>query len=233
MIDTGAFTMIIDDDAAAAAGLKRHARFGTHSTSAGDHFGRMDLGRFDSFRIGGATFGGFEGLVADLSHLAESVEHPFDGVIGIPLMYSSVWTIDYAGRQLRLVREMPELADDAAAIPFMYSGNTPAIEIQIGHATLSAEIDTGSTGGLDLDEADAKRVPLEDGPRMSVKHRTLSGEVWEQWVRVEATLRIGPLTFERPMVNLSRDTMFGGEILEGCALTIDCARQVVRIERVE
>lgn len=233
MIDTGAFSVIIDDDAAVAAGMKRDLRFGTHSTSAGDHFGRMDLGRFDSFQIGGAAFGGFEGLIADLSHLAETVEHPFDGVIGIPLMYSSVWTIDYARKQLRLARAMPELADDPAAIPFMYSGDTPAIEIQIGHTTLSAEIDTGSTGGLDLDDADAKRVPLQDGPRISTKHKTLTGEVWEQWVRLEATLRIGPLTFERPMANLSRDTRFGGEVFDGCAFTIDCAQQLVRIERVE
>ncbi|GEM_PF-4395654 len=234
LIDTGAFTTIIDDDAATRIGLKRSMRFGRHVTSAGEYFGRMDLGSFDTLQVGAVTFSGFEGLVSDLSQLARVVEHPFDGVIGIPLMHSSVWTIDYARKELRLAQEMPELADDAAALPFMFRNDAPVMDIRIGDQILSAEIDTGNTGGLDLSEEDAKRVPLiNDEVKIKNKHRTLSGVVWQEWVRVDGIVTIGPLTFDRPLANLARETMFGCELLQGCVFTIDCARQLVRIEKVD
>ncbi|MCC6906391.1 MAG: aspartyl protease family protein [Phycisphaerales bacterium] len=232
MIDTGAFTAIIDDDAAAAAGMKASMRFGTHATSAGDHFGRMDQAAFDRLTIGGATFAGFEGLVADLSHLEAAVDHPFDGVIGIPLMYASVWTIDYPGRQLRIAPASAELPDDEHVLPFLYSGDAPAIEIHVGEVAIQAEIDTGSSSGLDLSPEDAQRFPRDDGPSISIRHQTLTGEVWEELVRLKGTVRIGSLTREGLMVSLARDTMLGGEILSNCIFTIDCPRQRVRIEEL-
>jgi len=234
LIDTGAFAVIIDDDAATRIGLRRSVRYGRHVTSAGEYVGRMDLGSFETLQVGAATFGDFEGLVSDLSQLAKVVEHPFDGVIGIPLMHSSVWTIDYAHKELRLAQEMPELADDAAAMPFTFRDGAPVMDICVGDQILSAEIDTGNTGGLDLSEEDGKRVPLiNDELKFRNKHRTLSGVVWQEWVRVDGMVTIGPLKFDRPLANLARETMFGCELLQGCVFTIDCAQQLVRIEQVE
>lgn len=232
LIDTGAFTVIIDDDAARAAGVEREMRFGTHITSAGETFGRMDLARFDSLTIGGATFRSFEGLVTDLSHLEEALGHPMDGVIGMPLIRHGVWTIDYAGGRLRLEAALADLADDEHTRSFMFSGETPAIEIRPAGLNLSAEIDTGSANGLIVSDEDAARLALERDGRILTSHLTLTGKAWKDLVRLEGDLEIGALTLERPLIHVSRDTMLGGELLRRFVVTIDASRQLIRLTPV-
>lgn len=233
IVDTGCFACLIDDDAAAQLGMKRRMRFGSSVTSAGKQFGRLDLVAFESLTIGGATFGDFEGMVTDLSELAGVIEHPFQGVIGGGLIDSGVWTIDYPGETLRIRPASYELARDERTLPLVWREMMPTIMIRVGEKEFSAEIDTGSTGGLGFSHEDGRRLSISRDGSNRTRHATLNGDAVEEVARLDATVTIGPLTLERPMVRLGRDTVLGGEVFRECAFTIDCARQLVRIEKME
>lgn len=233
LVDTGSFACIIDDDAADALGMKRELRFGTQTTTAGTRFGRMDQVRFDSISIGGAEFRAFDGMATDLSELERLVGHPFHGVVSVPLISQGIWTIDYPWETLRIAPETAAWPNDEHTLEFMWSDTLPAIIIRVGEEEFSAEIDTGSTGGFDFSKDDAKRLVLDRSAVIHSSHLTLNGVVWEEIVRLEGTVHLGALSFERPLVSLSRDTMIGGEVLRDCVFSIDGGRQRVRIENAE
>lgn len=230
VVDTGSFATCIDDDVAAKIGLDHQKRLGLLTTGAGTRFGRMDQAVIDRLEIGGATYGGFYAMVKDLADLEGILDHPFHGIVGIRLINENVWTIDYPGRNLRIDAAMPELANDEYTAPFTFRGDIPAVEIRVGDATLTAEIDTGSTGALMLSEDDARRVPkVADDIPLEGLSTTLTGDVKTEYVQLDAPVFIGPTKSNRPRVEIGDTTTIGGAVLINFSFTIDGKRQLIRL----
>lgn len=227
-VDTGCAMCFVDDDVALALEMKRKMRFGRIVTSAGTSSGRMDVARFESLRIGEAQFDSFEGLVSDLALLERHMKHPMHGIIGMPVIEQGVWTIDYPGSALRIESAATELPADDRTLEFVWSGNTPALHINMGERQLCAEIDTGSANGMIISASDARKLELDLDGSIRTRHLSLNGAFWQDLVRLDGEVTFGPVTLSDLMVHLGRETMIGGAVLSRFVLSIDSARRRIR-----
>lgn len=190
VIDTGAFTTVLNASAVAARGLKTHPLHGTVHCFGGDISISQAAPQATIFGYGLRITGG--GIVSDLNPLQGALHLPLFGIIGSDTMTSQPILVDYkAGRITVFLRNrMPHLAKDAERIPLEspppgadnFPGPVIAAQVQLPDGKLvraSLEIDTGNDTGLILYAPFAAKYGLLDStpdPKSTVLDHGCGGQ---------------------------------------------------------
>lgn len=106
--------------------------------------------------LGGLVMTSQRGLMADLSHLAESVGIPLVGLIGQDVMAPFQLSFDYANVELTLLRLGPDnqpVAPTGAGAPTLVvdlemHGHIPVVPVIIGGQVLRMGLDSGAAGAM-------------------------------------------------------------------------------------
>jgi hypothetical protein len=152
------------------------------------------------------------------------------GVLGNPLFADRLLTLDLGKGEVRIEQgELPPAPDVVTYEPS--EGGVFRIPIAIGKLQLDAAIDSGSPSGLALPKRYAEQLPLITPLAEVGRGRTVNSEFIVYSATVDAPVRIGVNTFERPVVafnDVLPGALFGRAILEQIVLTIDQKNRRIR-----
>jgi len=161
VFDTGAAFCVVSPELASELGLPREA-----SDTASDSTGRknkVDFVVLDSVEIGGLLFRNIAAAVVSLKNSQGLRCYDFQGVIGANLIrLAESWQIDYRKEKLRVSDQAKSAAGTGGGFLLPMRRNIqriPEVEIRFfENRALWLEWDSGSTGGLDLNSADWKKL---------------------------------------------------------------------------
>lgn len=156
LIDTGAAELILDTEFAADVGAKLAGS--TTGTFAGGKQAAVRHGRIESVTLGGFTIRNVPTAVMPTRSISGPIfgGRRVDGILGTVLLRHFLFTLDYPGGELRLVRPTPENrkrldaeAARAASVPFWMAGDH--FVVAWGRVNQSPPVllfvDTGLAGG--------------------------------------------------------------------------------------
>lgn len=229
LLDTGSDETVLDDEVAEEIALDTVERYAI--ISSGGHTRRMSTpqGRIDEVTIGDAVFRDFDVMVSDLSALSRTLRHRLDGIIGVKVISQSVVTIDYAQRKVHFSRQRLSLPDGVNRLPLSWRGSEAVVELRIAGTPIRAKLDTGQVGALSLSEED--RATLGDvlTARGSVTHRTFTGSVERDVVRLNGRVRAGALEIQDPHASVGGRTRLGSGALRHSVVRVDLRGGVLEI----
>jgi hypothetical protein len=244
VLDTGGDYIVTPEVVAA---LQAKSAGGLRLSGVGSATEGASFTRVDSIGVGNA-------LVRDQYMLVLPIATGFgvaegfriDGMIGYQLLARFVTKIDYANSALTLAMpaSAPASAPSGAAIPFFFDSTIPRIPITIGNVTTTAEVDTGSRGGLTMSSpfvanhpaiaALAKTAPTVEG-------FGVGGPSYARLGRVPAA-RIGPYVISNSVAAFGIQTQgamadpfnpvnLGGAILRRFDVTLDYQHQLILLAK--
>ena len=243
----GPYTFVLDSGGdyivtpEVAAALQAKSAGGLQLQGVGSATEGASFAHVDSIAIGNAIVRDQYTLVLPIATgfgVAEGLH--IDGMVGHQLLARFLSTIDYANSKLTLAMPSttPASAPGAAAIPFYIDGSIPRISVNVDGVTTSAEVDTGSRGGLTLSSpfvaahpsiaALAKTAPTVEG-------FGVGGASYARLGRIPA-LQIGPYTVSNSVASFGIQSKgaladpfnpanLGGAILRRFDVTLDYAHQ--------
>ncbi len=229
LLDTGSDETVLDDRVADEIKLPTVDRYAV--ISSGGHTRRMNTpqGRLDEVTIGDAVFRDFDVMVSDLSALSRTLRHRLDGIIGVKVISQSVVTIDYAQRRAYFSRQRLEAPDGVSRLPLAWRGSEAVVELRVAGKPIRAKLDTGQVGSLSLSEDDRAALGEVLIPRGSVTHRTFTGSVERDVVRLNGRIRVGMLEIQDPHASIGGRTRLGSGALRHSLIRIDLRGGVLEI----
>lgn len=154
----------------------------------------------------------------------------WDGILGNALIELLPLTLDYGNARARFGG--PGLSE---GLPIRFDSGIPVLPVEIAGKVFAVPFDSGNgAGGLFLDEASAKALPLAGEPAARGTARTGFGDiaVMEAPLAITATVGGTPLSLNaigwpspRPGGNL------GSKAMAGLSVTIDAKSDLALVER--
>jgi hypothetical protein len=220
-----------------------------HMEGNGGGSGHMDFGlsKIRTLRIGEATIANQVLPVAPLEDLAPAEGRTGGGMVGFETFRRFVTVVDYGAKTLTFIDPKKFDASDAGTpVPFQFDGNTLVIEASYGGHRGSFVIDTGARMSLTLNTPFVKANDLRAGTAKSVTGVTgwgIGGPTRATVMR-GAPFRIGTLTVEHPIAELSTDTAgsnsdaalagnIGAGILKRFVVTLDYGHQTLYLKPIK
>jgi len=164
-----------------------------------------------------------------------------DGLLGLPAFDSVLMTIEYARKQLVVVRDSLPPADGMDILAMHRTGTSWTVPLQIGDRTFDSTIDTGSMDGIDFALADTSRVRWS-GPLQLVGRAGGPGAadvtIYGGVLADDATL--GRHVIQKPFARAhtvpgdgAQNLRIGSEVLQNFIFTLDQAHGRARFMRSE
>ena len=158
------------------------------------------------------------------------------GVIGLPLLYEAIVSLDYPNEQLTIWRGA--LGPHDGSMPYrLDEGWIITIDVDVAGEKIVGHIDSGNMGGIMLPLSMAERLPLKSPPRIVGRARTISSSFDIHSASLDGTLSFAGQTFENPQLNFNDHLLnaanLGRTALEPFVLTIDQINQRLRFDRPE
>jgi len=245
VIDTGASQSVMDAGLAKRMRLKEHGSHeaaGAGGVQAGSTVSNVTL-ELAGFKASFRTFD-----TTDLGAITTHGRHPFEVVLGSELFEACVVRFDYPAAMIDVWEKghAPHLST-GTQLPLTFIDHHPYVAGELtlpGQAPIKGRfvIDTGSNAALIVSPNDGTRGQLAQSfPRTLVAlSRGVGGEVRNRIGRGES-LRLGDLTFNRPVVMIPDSTSgrssaagtignIGGQLLGRCRVTFDYANKTVTFE---
>ncbi|HEU4652140.1 MAG TPA: retropepsin-like aspartic protease [Croceibacterium sp.] len=154
----------------------------------------------------------------------------WDGILGNELIKLLPLTLDYGNARARFGG--PGLSE---GLPIKFDSGIPLLPVEIAGQTFAVHFDSGNgAGGLFLEEAAAKALPLAGEPVERGRARTSFGDfaIMEAPLAITATVGGTPLSLNaigwpspRPGGNL------GSKAMAGLSITIDAKSSLAVVER--
>jgi len=237
LLDTGGAN-ILTPEAARSAGIA--SKGALQGGGVGKKSVNTSLGKVDNLTLGGKVtlhdqiFG-----VLPLPGFSAVEGTPFDGLVGYEVFKRFVVKIDYADRELTLMRPGDfKPADAGTAVPFTFLGHIPGVKGAIDGLSGEFEIDTGSRAALTLWAPFVKANDLASRYQASPETVVGWGVGGSASGRIArgSTLMIGSVAVHDPLIELSTAKQgagadkfiagnIGGEILRHFTVTFDYANQ--------
>ncbi len=217
---------------------------GRISTALAEELKLPKVGEVGTPAPGGATatrpiYGAPEVSVGDVSFknidlvAMSTVRGPqgeWDGILGNELLTLLPLTLDYGNARVRFGG--PGLAE---GLPITFDHGIPVLPLEVAGQKFKVHFDSGNgAGGLFLDEAAAKALPLAGEPVARGTSRTSFGDfaIMEAPLTISATVGGTPLSLNaigwpspRPGGNL------GSRAMAGLSVTFDAKSELARVER--
>lgn len=217
VLDTGADSWSLDPDAVERV-RNRRIRHGKKVTLRKGIMGPLKLDKISA-------------RVHELDHLALALGHPIDGIIGFNTFEDFLLTLDYPARTITVeYRELP--AVDGISVFEDFGQSRPFIRLELGDQAVPLLIDSGFSGGLDLNAGDPlswqfQPVPVSVAVRYTGVELKLAG-------RMSQSLQVGPLLLRNPVTHISEGTrLLGAEVLQYLRLAFDQKNRRIQMQAVD
>lgn len=139
------------------------------------------------FAISGHKFANFAALTGDFSALSAAYGRHVDAFIGYSFLKDKIILIDYPGRTLYLLDRPSEAKSVSKGCRMKWNSRMPLLQgedwplipqLRLGHAVISATLDTGSSGSITLypGALDIPGVRASLTPKGEVKSRGFRGQ---------------------------------------------------------
>lgn len=155
----------------------------------------------------------------------------WDGILGNELIQLLPLTLDYGNARARFGG--PGLSE---GLPIRFDSGIPVLPLEIAGQKFAVHFDSGNgAGGLFLDEAAAKELPLAGEPVERGRGRTSFGDfaIMEAPLAITATVGGTPLTLNAigwPSPRAGGN--LGSKALAGLSITIDAKSDLALVERL-
>ncbi len=190
--------------------------------------------RADELRLGGVRLVGVP--VAELGFVSGL---GVDGVLGFPCLAQGLWTIDFAGRRLRV--EAGRLEPGPDTVPFrrdLELGFGVVVDVDAAGVRVPVHLDTGSPELALFSGLVQPELRLAEPPRLVGRARTPMGDADIASARLDGALALGPLRVASPVVRFGdlpqiagrRLGNVGAALFREASLTIDASAGLLRIQ---
>lgn len=185
--------------------------------------------RLREVHVGPATVDRLTATVHDMDHLSRALGRPIDGILGHPTFRSVLLTLDYPAGEIHVAEgSLPE--PDGETIFGDIGKKRPFLPVSFGGARLPILVDSGSLSALTVRASD--ELEWEAEPVLHSAAVRYSGIRIEKAGRLAADVPFGPLTLERPIVDVTPgdDTRLAGyPILKRFVWTFDQRAKRIRM----
>ena len=242
ILDTGASRSPIDQAYAKSLGLTAVSQGRAYGAGGGQAVGLApDL----DLTVGGATHRIERAPMTRMSTISLRIGQPVSGVLGYEVLSKYVTEIDYANETVTFHPKSFQPPREAVRLPIRFSGNLPMVNVKLttpDGRELAGRflVDTGAGFAVVLTRAFAAKhkIALEGGIDMSIGIG-VGGATQDRIGRLPS-FSVGGFTFERPVVNLSRDTqgvlsksdfdgLIGGPLLRRFTMFVDYPRKQIAL----
>lgn len=228
-VDSGAGIHVLSPEAGARLGLLREER-GSQTVTGTAASVRAQKVLLRNLRLGAAALADTEAVVVALPGLLGC-----DGLLGYPLFAQFAVTLDYLTSTVTLTPYAEFTPPDGAtALALRLEGNIPQLEVRLDGLPAWVELDTGSSGELDLTTpfVEANRLRERYPKRIAMPTGLGVGGVTYGDVARAERLELGPFALPKPLIRLSQQTTgadasqrvagrLGAEVLSRFRLTFD------------
>jgi len=252
----GPFNMLLDtgtDPAAIDAELARRLRAPVDSTlhqGEGAGSGPIEAFEWDMVRVrlGAIEADTVPAAALDLSQIGHKLGTPIHGVLGFGFLEGRIVQIDYPRHRVRFLRRWPSVSRQAATAEFSFLADsidpTPRFSAHVGSSRVMLLYDSGSSGALSIAGQATHALGLDSAFAAARIDSAFGygGRAETRQCMVPA-LTIGPLhytnvpcTFGVRAFGALDDTSrvvgkIGNALFEDAIVTLDYARQQMRIQR--
>lgn len=227
LVDTGASDCVVTPSLARQLGLTISREKALVKSAAGDHV-LLPTTTIPSLQIGEAEFRNFPAFIYDCKEFRGMLSG-MDGVIGFSLFRDSLLTLDYPRQQLVISPWKPLSATGQNIVAMETHSGVPRLPLMGGGHTLFIDIDSGSTGGLELN-LQKFPMPVTAPPRPGALSTSISGTYRAGMARLSQPVFLGPVQLDQPIVEVSRgDSRVGGEVLRNLVITFDQRSKLARL----
>ena len=232
-LDTGAGTMVLDDDLAKELGLDT-----IDSTRLGDPRDpqaiRADVVELDRVELGAARFEKVRAVAWDRSTLRRGGAEVPRGVVGIGVFHDVLLTLDYPKAQVRLATGMLPESDGERVLDYRSPMGIPVIPVRLGTRTYQAHLDSGSPAGFMLPLVEKDSLTVLGALKEVGRGRSANSTMTIHAAQLADTMRIGSHVFPQPEVQFNDalpDANVGGRLLREFIVILDQPNRRVRLER--
>jgi hypothetical protein len=235
VLDSGAGAHCLTPEAARRLGLLTATPDDGPKVRAVGTAGAVDVQRLTTGEIEMGTARLKEGLAlaVPLPPVLEA-----DGILGYDLFQQYVVTMDYANGKVTLTPPKDfQPSPDAVALPLRIPRRIPQVEVTIDGISCWVDVDTGSSGHIDLNTPFVEKNKLRDKYTKRIQTpvgRGVGGVTYGEVTRGES-LTLGTFTLARPILQLSQQKTgadakddvagrIGSAILSRFVVTFDYSR---------
>ena len=228
ILDTGAPVTLVDSTLARNLGLPVVGQMELGSPlGAGTSF--VGQVRLNAVEIAGLSFADQPAALLDLVSLMPGDGSP-RGILSYRVFDGHRLTLDFPASEIRALPGHLSLDTEGVT---EYYGDIPEVTVEAAGQRISVHLDTGSPAALTLPLAVAATLPLEAGPEVIGRGRTVGGEFEVYGAALSGALRVGPLQLEGPQIQFVEGTAIGNignQVLSQVVVTLDPANRRVRLE---
>ncbi len=225
VLDTGAGTVLLNDDLVKEIGLKS-----TGKTKIGDpsdpnsvdaktyQLKNISIGNAQFEQLGAISWKGFP-------------RSKVRGVIGITMLYDAIVTFDYPNHQLHIRRGA--LGPDAKSFYYDGSGYL-TVDLKFGKKSIKTHIDSGNMGYLMLPLSMAKELKLQSKPRIIGRAKSINGTFDIHQATLDGNLNFAGQTFTNPTIHFNDRFNWGNigsRFMSDYAVTIDQVNQRIQLKK--
>jgi hypothetical protein len=234
LIDTGSSTTLVSPDFAKRYGQKSTQPAATPDVIVSNARGNarpLPSTTIRRIELGDARFDEVPAVILDCEPISLALGVRVDGILGFPFFRETVLTLDYPASQVRLARQTASHERPGTTISFNNLRKVPTIPIRVGDASPLVLIDSGSDGPLSLNPV-GLALNFAVSPRPGGLVSTLTGDEPRTFARLAGSVRMGDLTLDRPVTQLTGGlSAIGGGVLQNFTVTFDQAHNEVTFLR--
>lgn len=238
ILDTGAVKSPIDPVYAKTLGIR--ARTTSRAVGAGGSV-KVGVAPDVTMAFAGNRHKVERSPMTPLGAISLRIGQPVFGILGYDVLKDYVTEIDYANESVVFHPRSFSPPSDAVRVPMRFSGHLPLVDVSL---TLSDGrelagrflVDTGAGSPFVVTRAFAKKHEIEVDGAIDLSVGFGVGGATQDRVGRLPRVSVGGFTFERPVVNLSRDTkgvlagggfdgLIGGSFLRRFTLYVDYGRK--------
>jgi clan AA aspartic protease (TIGR02281 family) len=227
LVDTGASDCVITPETAHRMGLYVSRQKAMVKTAAGDRV-PIPMTLLPSLRIGKAEFNNVPAFVYDFGKIRGNITE-MEGVVGFSIFRDATLTMDYPRGEMKISPGPTLDRGDPACIPMQSHTGVPRIPVHGGPRTVFVDVDSGSTGGLEINPRQLG-VKTDAPPRPGGLSTSIGKTYRTGMARVVGGLHIGAVELADPIVEVTTgDFRVGGEVLQNTVISMDQPSQLARV----
>jgi len=189
----------------------------------------------DALEIAGVTLSDVPAVAMDLDTIFQRLGAP-DGILPAAAFDGYLMTLDYP-KGLVMVRpgELPA-TDGRAILEYDDEHIVPHIFATLGDQEVEFALDTGAPSTFTLPDHYAESLPLTSEPVVTGAGHTVDASFEVRSATLDATVKIGDIQIEKPMVSFVPNAPYGNigmEFLGDYAVTIDSKNHRIQFARGE
>jgi len=241
MIDTGTDPSAIDIETAKQIGIKLGSK--AHKSSGGGSGVNLNYAcKFTTLGVGTVSATNIEAAAIDLSKVSEKMDEHIDAILGYSFLNKRIVQFDYPNYIVRFLDRSAAISGDhsIASLPFRYKDNVLIDGILVDGRSVTANLDTGSSGTFQISPKATNELGLADNAARGKSNTSVGyNGAFESRQGTVKNISIGSISVKDPTVlffgaGTGRDNVpwsinIGNGFLKDYIVTVDYVAKTVTL----